>query len=219
DGLAELAGDLAPFREALAEIDSAAALYLGVLLHDTGKNAGKRDGAHAMRGVRIAEKVCARLGLDAATAEKVVFLVTHHQLMSHLSLRRDLADPGLLEEFVATVGDLGRLNMLLLLTYADPSSVGPGAWNDWKSAQILELYSRARLSLAGNGLDELDRTQREIIEQQILEELADEVERSDVERHLTMLPPRYLRATRPAQVVRHFRLSRQIEMRPGLCDW
>ncbi|HWX43100.1 MAG TPA: [protein-PII] uridylyltransferase [Blastocatellia bacterium] len=222
DRLAEIAGDLAPFREALAEVETPEALYLGVLLHDTGKDPGRRDGSHAARGVRIAQKVCARLGVDAAAAEKVGFVVTHHQLMSHLSLRRDLADQNLLEEFVATTRDLDRLNMLLLLTYADASSVGPGAWNDWKAAQILELYTRARQSLAGSGADqlaELDRSQHEMIQQRVVEELSGECEPGDVERHLAMLPPRYLRATLPAQIISHFRLSRRIERHPALCEW
>src|SRR5215813_4829627 len=53
---------LPSLRAALEEIEDARLLYLALLLHDFGKGGGR---GHIPRGARIAERICARLGLDA----------------------------------------------------------------------------------------------------------------------------------------------------------
>src|SRR5439155_5591642 len=140
------AGDpaLERFRKVFAEVEHPAMLYLGLLLHDIGKGHG---GGHVRRGTRIADRVCARLGLDAERSADVVFLVEAHLEMSQISQRRDLSEPGLVEAFARRVSTLDRLNMLLLLTYADHCGVGPGVWNEWKGALLWDLYERTRAHL------------------------------------------------------------------------
>jgi [protein-PII] uridylyltransferase len=199
-----------------AEIQDAAPVYLGLFLHDIGKGHG---GGHVRRGVHIAERVCERLGLIGPSAQEVVFLVQYHLLMSHLSQRRDLSEQGLIEEFAATVGNLQRLNMLLLLTYADMSGVGPGVWNDWKGALLWDLYSRARLELTGGRPVQWDGSRGTLLKQKIILELLPEVLPSEVERHFALLPERYLRVTEPDQMVRHFRLMKLLSADSLITDW
>jgi [protein-PII] uridylyltransferase len=206
---------LARFAKVFAEVESTAPLYLGLLLHDIGKGRGS---GHVERGVRIAERVSKRLELDQQSADTVVFLVRHHLLMSHLSQRRDLTEESLIEEFVAKIGNLDRLNMLLLLTYADTSGVGPGVWNDWKAGLLWELYSRARSHFVASPT-RWGRSQIAALKGKIIAQLAPEFLPSEVERHIAMLPERYLRATSPDQMARHLRLIKRLGTAHLVADW
>ena len=97
---------------------------------------------------------CARLRLDDAHAADVVFLVGAHLEMSQVSQQRDLTRAGHGRRLRrAASGSLERLDMLLLLTYADHRAVGPGIWNEWKGTLLWELYNRTRERLAGDPRD------------------------------------------------------------------
>jgi [protein-PII] uridylyltransferase len=199
-----------------AEVNDAAPLYLGLLLHDIGKGHG---GSHVPRGVRIAGAVCQRLGLDQQRTAEVVFLVQHHLLMSHLSQRRDLAEESLIEEFVTTVGTLDRLNKLLLLTYADTAGVGPGVWNDWKGVLLWDLYTRARSRLRRGAPARGGQTRARLLAQQINRGLALKFLPSEIERHLAMLPERYLRVTEPGRIARQLQLIKRLEDERLVTEW
>lgn len=205
---------LGPMRAALERLANPADLYLAVLLHDTGKG---RGGGHVERGGCIAEKAARRLGLSPESASTVVFLVSNHLLMSHLSQRRDLTDDHLIHQFVASVGSVERLDLLLLLTYADISGVGPGIWNNWKASLLLELYDRARERFSnkepGSDLNEVNWP----------EVLAPHVEGpsdpDEFEQHLAIMPRRYLRATNPEDVARHVELIRGLHSKAVTFSW
>ncbi len=205
----------ARFKEAMRGVGDPSTLYLGMLLHDIGKGLG---GGHVAKGVRIAERICSRLGLDEEATAGVVFLVENHLVMSRLSQRRDIAEPALIEGFVSTVGSLERLNMLLLLTYADHRGVGPGIWNDWKGSLLFDLYDEARYQLTG-GRGRRDRDRSAELRHRIVEELVSEFPRSEVERHLAMLPVRYLRTTDTDAVVRHLHLVKELAGHRLVADW
>ncbi len=207
---------LSHFARVFAEIEDAAPLYLGLLLHDIGKGRGK---GHVARGVRIAERVCERLRLERTIADSVIFLVRQHLLMSHTAQRRDTADEDLLEEFVTTVGSLDRLNILLLLTYADIRAVGPEVWTDWKGTLLWDLYARARSHFTGGRPVRWDTHHKMSVKQQVIRELLPRYMPSDVWKHFAMMPERYLRATDPDQMVRHFRLIDQMRDEPLVVEW
>jgi [protein-PII] uridylyltransferase len=204
------------FGNVFAEVTDAAPLYLGLFLHDIGKGSGD---SHVPRGTRIAERVCRRLGLDSPRASDVVFLVQHHLLMSHLSQRRDLSEENLIREFTATVGSLDRLNMLLLLTYADTSAVGPEIWNDWKGALLWELYTRARSYLTEDIPARWSRTRAALLKQQITRGSGVKPLPSEIEHHLARLPERYLRATEPDRIARQVLLVKGLELEPVVTEW
>ena len=208
--------DLLPFTRVMREVQDPARLTLGVLLHDIGKG---RGGEHVPKGARLAESVVARLGLDEDAAGDVLFLIQKHLVMSQVSQRRDLSDETLIAGFAETVGTLDRLNMLLLLTYADTNAVGPGIWNDWKGALLWELYTKARAHLSGERPQPWDVDRRARLEEKVVAGLLPEFLRSDVERHLALLPDRYLRAATPEAIARHFRLVHDLGRRPLVADW
>ncbi|MFI5181617.1 MAG: [protein-PII] uridylyltransferase [Thermoanaerobaculia bacterium] len=203
----------APFGRILDDVDDAVPLYLGMLLHDIGKG---RGGRHVALGTRIVTRIVERLGLDPAMAEDVVFLVRMHLEMSQVSQQRDLSESALIAAFAERVGTLERLDMLLLLTYADHCAVGPGIWNEWKGALLFELYSRARAHLAGSVVEEgaVDAARARAVDR-----LRGEFEGPVLERHFAMLPERYLRATDAEHMVSHFRLIAGRGAAPVALEW
>jgi [protein-PII] uridylyltransferase len=189
---------LRPFGRIFDEIEDAAPLYLGMLLHDIGKG---RGGAHVERGARMVPRVSARLRLPEPAAADVLFLVEEHLEMSRVSQHRDLSEPALIASFAARIGSLHRLNLLHLLTYADHRGVAPGIWNEWKGALLWELYQRTRERLAGHAAEgERDARARAVAT------LRREFPEADIEHHFALLPERYLRRTDAARMARHFRL-------------
>jgi [protein-PII] uridylyltransferase len=207
---------LTRFKPVLAELEDVSPLYLGVLLHDIGKGHG---GGHVPRGVRITERMCQRLGLDPQSASPVVFLVEHHLLMSHLSQRRDIGEDRLVEEFATTVATLENLNMLLLLTYADTSAVGPGVWTDWKAALLWELYTRTRAHLLKGKPGGWNPNEMIFRKQLGLQDRLRTFPWDEIERHLDLLPEKYLRATEPDQLARHFQMVKRLESDSAVYDW
>jgi [protein-PII] uridylyltransferase len=205
--------ELARMGTVLDEIEDALPLYLGMLLHDIGKG---RGGGHVEKGVRIAMRTVVHLGLEAEAAAKVLFLIGAHLEMSQLSQQRDLSEPALIEAFAERVGSLERLNLLLLLTYADHRAVGPGVWTDWKATLLWELYDRTRHRLMGGEAHD-DRADAE--REKAVRVLRQEFPLEKVEHHLALLPERYLRATDAGRLCRHFRLLCSRGERPVAMDW
>jgi [protein-PII] uridylyltransferase len=205
----------AAMTRVLAEVEDRTALYLGLLLHDIGKGRGS---GHVARGVKIAQRIVRRLGLEASTAADVVFLVGAHLEMSRLSQRRDVTEPGVAEAFASQVGTLDRLNQLMLLTYADHRGVGPGIWNDWKASLLWSLYGRTRPHLPGG-----ERRRRPRDEGAALEvarrALQVEFPATVVDNHFAQMPPRYLWMTDTSSMARHFRLLQSLGDRPALVEW
>ncbi len=195
------------------EVEDAAPLYLGLLLHDVGKG---RGGAHVVRGARIAPRVCERLGLGEGQAADVVFLVEAHLEMSQISQQRDLSEPGLIAAFAERVGRLDRLDQLMLLTYADHRGVGPGVWNEWKSRLLWELYDRVRERLAGHPAA---LAPGQAARAEAAERLRRSFPEGEVDRHLASMPERYMRTTDAERMERHFRLVSARGDSPLALEW
>jgi [protein-PII] uridylyltransferase len=190
----------------MRSVDDRAVLFLGCLLHDIGKGLG---GEHSEKGAARAEACAARLGLAPDRVERVVFLVRHHLLMSHLAQRRDLSDPKLVLEFARTVGDRINLRNLYLATFADIRASSSTAWSDWKGQLLHDLFGRTSEVLE-IGADDPDRA-LELIERQVAErrdsaaaELrALGVADSKIESYFEAMPRRYFTAHTPREIARH----------------
>ncbi|MGN6149015.1 MAG: [protein-PII] uridylyltransferase [Rhizomicrobium sp.] len=132
--------------EVIKRVQSRAALYVAILLHDIGKGL---PGDHSVVGANIAESLCPRLGLSPAETAAVVFLVRDHLVMSDTAQKRDLSDPKTVRDFVAAVQSPELLRLLLILTVADIRAVGPGVFNGWKGQLLRELYYEAEALMSG----------------------------------------------------------------------
>jgi [protein-PII] uridylyltransferase len=146
-------GELAevhPIATALwREVKRPGPLLLGTLLHDVGKPLGK---GHAEKGAVVAGAVGARLGMSASDLELTEFLVRQHLTMSHLSQRRDLADPDVIARFAERVVDDEHLVQLYLLTLCDTAMTAPDNLSAWKDGLLRDLVMRTRAQFRGESL-------------------------------------------------------------------
>lgn len=122
------------------------ALFLAMLLHDTGKGGA---GGQEVAGARAARQACERLGLERSKIELVAWLVEHHLVMSDYAQKRDVSDPRTVTDFARIVQTPERLRLLLVLTVADIRAVGPGVWNGWKGQLMRELYTATEAVFRG----------------------------------------------------------------------
>jgi [protein-PII] uridylyltransferase len=179
-------------------------LILGALFHDIGKGLG---GGHAEQGAGIARQALERFGADEETREDVAFLVREHLSLSDTALRRDLADRDVVAACAARAGTLDRLNMLMLLTYADARATGPSAWTDWKEGLVWELYLKtARMIRDGSLFDEHDAARMLRARDRVREKARGIMAEPEVEACLDAMPPRYLIAVSVRDILRHLSL-------------
>ena len=143
--------DWFPFGgEVFPKIREKRALYLAMLLHDTGKGLGDQQ----VEGAVTAHRACKRLGLSDEEAGLVSWLVGNHLEMSDCAQKRDISDPRTIAQFVERVGSMERLNLLLILTVADIKAVGPDIWNGWKGQLLKELYQASASALKADHREE-----------------------------------------------------------------
>ncbi len=126
------------------------ALYLAMLLHDTGKGLGDQQ----IEGMKTSRAAGKRLGLDEAEICLVAWLVGNHLEMSETAQKRDISDPRTIVKFAKLVGDVEHLRLLYLLTVADIRAVGPNVWNAWKGQLLADLYHNTEAALRGGRTDE-----------------------------------------------------------------
>ena len=144
-------GDIAPLaHELFGQIENRRALYLSMLLHDTGKGKGDQQEA----GMTTSRRACERLGLPGDETDLVVWIVGHHLEMSETAQKRDISDPRTVATFARLVGSLERLRLLYILTVADIKAVGPAVWNAWKGQLLADLYRNTAAALRGGRADE-----------------------------------------------------------------
>ncbi|HYD89630.1 MAG TPA: [protein-PII] uridylyltransferase [Vitreimonas sp.] len=136
--------------EIFSKIINRRALYLAMLLHDTGKGEGDQQ----IEGEKSARAACERLGLPQEEVDLVGWLVRHHLVMSDFAQKRDIGDPRTVAQFAKVVGNVERLRLLLVLTVADIRAVGPTVWNDWKGQLLRDLYRLTEAALHGGRSDE-----------------------------------------------------------------
>ncbi len=192
--------------ELMRATDDRPVLFLGCLLHDIGKGFG---GGHSQKGVERSRPCIARLGLSPERAERVLFLVEHHLLMSHLAQRRDLSDPRLILEFAKVCGDRTNLRNLYLTTFADIRASSPDAWTPWKGQLLRELFERTAEFLETGGSDaaqamELIEARVEVRRDTAAKELEDlGVGRIKIDSFFDVMPRRYFISHTPRQIARH----------------
>ncbi|MFL2684976.1 MAG: [protein-PII] uridylyltransferase [Rhodobacteraceae bacterium] len=158
-------------------------LYIAILLHDIGKGLPED---HSIAGAELAKKIAPELGLNASEADRVVWLVENHLVMSDFAQKRDLSDPKTVSNFGKIVKTTSNLNLLTVLTVCDIMGVGPGALNNWKAQLLRELYTNTRNLIKG-GLDTQGKNKPYLIAMSALSELLIDWDstsiQEEVERH------------------------------------
>lgn len=195
----------------LAPLARDPSLRWAALLHDIAKDGGD----HAVRGAAMCRAILSRLGFDSAMVDECAFLVEHHLLLVHTATRRDLGEESVIHGLAAVLGDLRRLRLLTLLTWADSMATGPKAWNPWVGNLLRETYFKTRRVLEYGFLSEDNRVHRLSRLRDSLRVLRPaDMTVPEFEGFLSLMPPRYLMQTSPRRIVEHIGLVRQF-VRPG----
>ncbi|MDW8310159.1 MAG: HD domain-containing protein, partial [Verrucomicrobiales bacterium] len=175
-------------------------LYLALLLHDTGKAAGRGD--HSRLGARVARRVARRLGLDRAAVETLETLIREHLLMANVSQRRDLDDPGVIRHFAAQVRTPEMLTLLTLHTFVDAQATSDRLWNGFKDALLRELYTRTLpLLTGGTEYRRAEEQQREALLQEVRRRAGKHLPDDELHAHFATLPARYYQIHAAAEVL------------------
>ncbi|MGE3842048.1 MAG: hypothetical protein AB7I50_10710 [Vicinamibacterales bacterium] len=194
------------FETVLREVAVPELLVLSLLLHDTGK---WREGNHLLESVRLTKAALSRLDLDAASRGSVEFLVAHQEDMATIAFRRDSEDPQVIERFAALVGNVDRLKMLCLFTYADMAAVSPQTLTPWKEDLLWRLYVETHNELTlGAADDVIGRNTTEIDD--LLATRPDGLSQDAVVDFVEGMPRRYLHVFDAATIYEHIRLGREI---------
>ena len=176
-------------------------LYLALLLHDVGKAVAHERGQHAHTGADLAMRAAQRLQLEAGAAEVVEFLVENHLLMASISQRRDLDDATVIRNFAREVGTPERLNLLMLLTFADSQGTSDKLWSGFKDSLLWQLHSRATaLLVGGTEFRRASEQAREGVRELVRELTPRRITDEELAAHFQHLPQRYFEIHTPAQI-------------------
>jgi [protein-PII] uridylyltransferase len=153
-----------------------------------------------------------RLNVDEGA--QLEFLVRHHLLLAHTAFRRDIEDEKLVIDFAQSVGSIGNLKMLYLLTYADTRAVGPEVWNNWKGSLLATLYLRALELLESREKGEFRREDRRSKVRRIQVRLRRRLTRKHpaetIGQFLESMPERYFLATPEDDMPFHFEIMERL---------
>jgi [protein-PII] uridylyltransferase len=195
----------------MREIKKPEILILTSLLHDIGKGT---EGNHSSIGAALIRKIGVRLGLSSEEIDLMAFLVSHHLFMLETAFRRDLHDEQAIFHFANEVGNLDRLRLLYLLTFADVKAVGPEAWTAWKDSLLAELFLKTshffEKSAALSKFPTEDEMRRRL-EEQIPAEIV-----SEYSEHL---PARYLSSYSWEEIANHIGMARSLAEHTLLTKW
>ncbi len=129
-------------------------LRLACLLHDIGKVQKEN---HEIVGAELAKKIADRLYLGKDLKEMLEFLVRYHLFLNSIISTRDIDDQKTLDDFLNVVDNKDKLNLLVLLTYADMKAVNDNVWTSWKEDLVEAIYLKATFNFENKDYDEYMR--------------------------------------------------------------
>jgi [protein-PII] uridylyltransferase len=179
------------YKAILQNVSRTHILYLAMLLHDTGKS--DNETRHAEAGAINAQRVARRMRLKGTDLSTLVFLVDHHLTMSEIARRKNLDAEETIIEFARIVQSQERLDMLMLITFADTLGTGSGrGYSDWKDLLLWQLYHRTSSALSGvKEFRAMAEKARLEIQQRLLKNLDRQFDPAEVLAHFENLPPSY----------------------------
>jgi [protein-PII] uridylyltransferase len=178
------------YAQMFREVERPFVLYLALLLHDAGK--ADHTGKHSEVGGVIAQRVARRLELDGATTHNLRLLIENHLVMANTSQRRDLEDENVVRPFAALMQSPENLRMLTLHTLADSLGTSDQLWNSFKDSLLLTLYRKTYdVLISGTMFVRAEKRERELLEEEIAENLPRTFGQDELHAHFEHLPARY----------------------------
>lgn len=204
-------GEYTPkYHKALLQTETPALLYLILLVHDLGKSDGVKD--HSINGVRVAEPILRRMGIDEKRRKIILTIVEHHLEMARFWQRHDIDDPRTAARFAEFVGDEDTLRYLFVHTFCDAKGTASHLWNGYKDSLHEHLF-RATLENIRHEPDTMAKRRKErksMIYREIIEQRLPDVEKDQIDAHFNLLPERYFIHNDADDIILHVKMVQQL---------
>ncbi|MGP0565613.1 [protein-PII] uridylyltransferase [Nitrospina sp. P1_D6] len=183
-------------------------LKLACLLQTFGNRPEDLDGVDQKSPLT---EVAQRLQLTPKQQGTLHFLVKNKNMMNELAFHHDIHHPPTIRELGRLAGQPERLDLLLLMSYADLRAVAPETWTEWKNILLTELYHRTRNYLVRpESIDEKPKATRNAV----YSLLADEFDRTVISDHMGTMPEDYFLTESSEDIADHIRLIQGMGERP-----
>jgi [protein-PII] uridylyltransferase len=190
------------YRRLFHEAADPYALYLALILHDTGRAENVRE--HIDGSAILASKLCNRLHVHGPRRALITYLVDHHLTFWRFATTRNIEDPDVVAEFARIVKTRERLDLLLLFSYADSNGTNTETWSSWKETLMLQLHANTRTFLK-EGKERYTasiRTEKKELKEQVKALFKDD-DHPAVDEHFKRMPESYFRFRDAAAVASH----------------
>jgi len=196
------------YKGLLNDIEDPYALYLALILHDSGRAENVRE--HIDGSAMLASRVCSRLKITGSRRVRIMFLVDHHLTLWRYATTRNLEDPEVIQEFAGQMKDPALLSALFLFTYADSNGTNDEAWSPWKETLMIQLYQKT-LSFMKDGKDlyneHFTKQKNQLFESVI--KILNEKYHDDARQHFDNMPDRYFQFRGASSIAIHIRATRR----------
>ncbi len=200
------------FKRLFHEIRDPYALYLAMILHDTGRAENVRE--HIDGSALLASRLCNRLQITGERRRLIMFLVDNHLTFWRTATTRNLDDPEVIAEFAAIVKTPSNLDALFLFTYADSNATSPESWNGWKETLMLQLHAATRSFLEKGRqkyAEQLD-ADRKALRDEVISMMREDYH-ADIDRHFERMPDSAFHFRRAQHIVTQVRTVRHFLQR------
>ncbi len=200
------------YRQLFHKIEDAYALYIAMILHDTGRAENVRE--HIDGSAMLASRLCNRLQIRGARRSLIMFLVDNHLSFWRTATARNLDDPAVIAEFANIVKTTTNLDALFLFTFADSNATSPDGWTGWKESLMLQLHTATRNFLEG-GREEYSSkldTDRRALREEVISIMREDYH-PDVRQHFEQMPDAAFSFRQAAQIVTQVRTVRHFLQR------
>ena len=201
ENLPDLEDDsLQVFKQLYEATDHRVILKLACLLHSLGKESEESTTPQILASL---SRVFEDLALPPEQRELLTFLIGQLHALNEIAFHQDIHDPTIIRKLGQLAETPQKLDLLLLMSYAELNAVAPGTWTPWKKKLLTEVYQRARNYLARpESLEEKPQTTR----QAVYSILSDQLPKEVIDQHLETMPDDYLHTADPSDIVDHIRL-------------
>ncbi|MEO5914251.1 MAG: [protein-PII] uridylyltransferase [Luteolibacter sp.] len=200
------------YRRLFLDVQDSYALYLAVILHDTGRAENVRE--HIDGSAMLAARLCNRLQIHGARRTLIMFLVDNHLTFWRTATTRNLDDLEVISEFAKIVKTPSNLDALFLFTFADSNGTSPDGWNGWKESLMLQLHNATRNYLEG-GREKYSRklnADRLALRDEVIGIMREDYH-PDVKRHFEQMPAAAFHFRQAAHIVTQVRTVRHFLQR------
>ncbi len=195
------------FKKIFQDLEDPVALYIALLMHDTGRAENVRH--HEDASAMLASQVCQRLKYRGDRLRLIIFLVDHHLSFFRTATTKDLMDPTTIAEFASTVKNRTAMDALYLFTYVDSKGTNEEAWTDWKASLMQQLYKSTRSYFENREVFE-KKFHRPVTETKL--KVIDKLPKNyleEIEAHFSAMPDRYFLHRGSTSIARHVKIFHQ----------